>query len=120
MLVFNHKTKNDELVIGNELVSNILRKKITTPLFIYDKEKVSHYIKNIRDNFPNDMKIHYALKANPFPPLLSYISKLVDGMDVASKGELEIALNAGMNSGNITFAGPGKRPFELECAIKSL
>ncbi|HEV7233393.1 MAG TPA: pyridoxal-dependent decarboxylase, exosortase A system-associated, partial [Sphingorhabdus sp.] len=57
------------------------------------------------------------MKANPFGPLLSLMDGLVDGFDVASGGELELALAAGVEAGRISFAGPGKRDRELERAI---
>src|SRR5690606_26263529 len=43
---------------------------------------------------------------------------LVDGFDVASVGELEMAVAAGQDPAAISFAGPGKRDIELERAIR--
>jgi diaminopimelate decarboxylase len=41
----------------------------------------------------------------------------VDGIDVASAGEMDVALAAGMQPDMISFAGPGKTPAELERAV---
>jgi diaminopimelate decarboxylase len=42
---------------------------------------------------------------------------LVDGIDVASAGELKVALDAGAHPAEISFAGPGKRDIELRQAV---
>jgi diaminopimelate decarboxylase len=42
---------------------------------------------------------------------------LVDGIDVASAGELKVALDAGADPAEISFAGPGKRDPELRQAV---
>src|SRR3546814_20473750 len=49
--------------------------------------------------------------------LLVHMAGLVDGFDVASGGELKMALAGGMAAEHISFAGPGKRDRELEAAI---
>lgn len=65
---------------------------------------------------PAGLAIHYAIKANPFPPLVHAIAPLVDGLDIASAGELAVARRAAPGSA-ISFAGPGKRDDELAAAI---
>jgi diaminopimelate decarboxylase len=57
------------------------------------------------------------MKGNPFSPLLKWMCPRVDGFDVASGGELKLALEAGVAADKISFAGPGKRDRELEFAI---
>src|SRR3546814_6716640 len=64
-----------------------------------------------------EVQLHYAMKANPYAPLLAFMAGLVDGFDVASGGELKTALASGMAAADISFAGPGKRDRELEAAI---
>jgi len=57
------------------------------------------------------------VKANPMPALVGFIRPLVDGLDVASAGEMAVALDAGADPGHLSFAGPGKRDAELEQAV---
>jgi diaminopimelate decarboxylase len=57
------------------------------------------------------------MKANPMPALVQWMAGLVDGIDVASAGELQVALNAGADPHEISFAGPGKRDIELGQAV---
>jgi diaminopimelate decarboxylase len=69
-----------------------------TPLYAYDSQRIRQRIQDLRGILPAAIGIHYAIKANPFPPLLRTMSKLVDGVDIASGGELELALQAGIAS----------------------
>jgi len=49
--------------------------------------------------------------------VVAHLARLVDGLDVASAGELAIALEAGARPEAISFAGPGKTDAELEAAL---
>lgn len=88
-----------------------------TPLFVYDFAIVAERIARLRAALPG-IDLHYAIKANPYAPLLAAIAPLVDGLDVASAGELEKALVV-KPAAAISFAGPGKRDAELEAAIRA-
>ena len=88
-----------------------------TPLYIYDRERVSDRVQQLRAVLPETMALHYAIKANPMPALLHHMGSLVDGLDVASGAELQRALDAGMPATAISFAGPGKRDPELYQAL---
>jgi diaminopimelate decarboxylase len=57
------------------------------------------------------------MKANPMPEVVAHLAGLVDGLDVASAGELKIALDAGARPAAISFAGPGKTDLDLEAAL---
>jgi len=86
-----------------------------TPLFVYDSAIVAARVARFREAFAG-VDLHYAIKANPLPALLARIAPMVDGLDVASAGELSIALGEKPASA-ISFAGPGKRDNELHAAI---
>lgn len=88
-----------------------------TPLFVYDFAIVANRVARLRGAFP-DIDLHYAIKANPYPPLVAAIAPLIDGLDVASAGELDKAL-AVKPATAISFAGPGKRDAELAAAIRA-
>lgn len=104
------------LVLGGRDFAD-LAAEAGTPLFVYDFAIVAERIARLRAAFPG-IDLHYAIKANPYAPLLSAIAPLVDGLDVASAGELEKAL-AVKSANAISFAGPGKRDAELEAAIRA-
>jgi diaminopimelate decarboxylase len=71
----------------------------------------------LRAALPATVKIHYAMKANPMPALVAHMASLVDGVDVASGGELKVALDAGANPREVSFAGPGKSETDLRRAV---
>jgi diaminopimelate decarboxylase len=98
------------LTIGGRLAEQLLT---SSPLFVYDIAVVSSRIARFRSAFPG-IDLHYAVKANPFAPLLAAMAPLVDGFDVASAGEL--ARVAGLGKA-VSFAGPGKTDAELDAAI---
>jgi diaminopimelate decarboxylase len=106
-----------ELLIGGEPLSRLAERVGRTPFYAYDKGIVQARVKELRDALPRGVKLHYAMKANPFVPLVCLMARLVDGIDVASSGELLTALNAGAEPAEVSFAGPGKGEGELSQAV---
>jgi diaminopimelate decarboxylase len=102
------------LVIGGRPVSELAEQ---TPVFVYSADIVRATMARLRAAMPDRLAIHYAMKANPFIPVLQLFSELVDGFDIASGGELAILRAAGVDPRLVSFAGPGKRDAELEAAI---
>lgn len=105
------------LLIGGCGAASLVDEAGDTPLFVYDMAIVEAQVRRLRDAMPDALSIHYAIKANPFAPLLRRMAGLVDGFDIASGGELGLALSAGMAGDRISFAGPGKRNDEIEAAV---
>lgn len=85
------------------------------PAFVYDPAIVAARVARFRAAFPS-VDLHYAIKANPFGPLLEAMAAMVDGFDVASAGELAKVAPLGKP---VSFAGPGKRDAELTAAIRA-
>ena len=106
-----------ELVIGGMKASALVTLAGDTPLFVYSSELLRQRVADLRKAMPHRLAIHYAMKGNPYSPVLALMNGLVDGFDVASGGELELALLAGVEPSKVSFAGPGKRDRELERAI---
>jgi diaminopimelate decarboxylase len=88
-----------------------------TPLFLYSADLIRQRVAALRAAMPERLALHYAVKANPFGPVLQLFSGLVDGFDIASGGELALVRQAGIAADRVSFAGPGKRNRELEAAI---
>src|SRR3546814_7663811 len=105
------------LLIGGDRADALVDAAGDTPLFVYDSAMLTARVAEWRAAMPTEVQLHYAMKANPYAPLLAFMARLVDGFDVASGGELKAALASGMPAGDISFAGPGKRDRELEAAI---
>ncbi|HZF45238.1 MAG TPA: pyridoxal-dependent decarboxylase, exosortase A system-associated [Sphingomonadaceae bacterium] len=106
-----------ELAIGGKPASELVAQAGDTPLFVYSREMIARRIADLRAAMPLRLAIHYAVKANPFAPLLREMAGLVDGFDIASGGELAMLQAAGIDPAKVSFAGPGKRDEELEAAI---
>lgn len=107
------------LAVGGRPVTDWAEQAGDTPLFLYSADLVRQRVAQLRAAMPARLALHYAVKANPFAPLLGLMSGLVDGFDIASGGELEILRGAGIDPGKVSFAGPGKRDRELEAAISA-
>ncbi|HHJ81208.1 MAG TPA: pyridoxal-dependent decarboxylase, exosortase A system-associated, partial [Candidatus Tenderia electrophaga] len=108
--------ENDCLHAGRQAVTQ-LAQRVGTPFYVYDREIINRRVAYLRNSFPNDLHLHYAIKANSMPALVQHMATLIDGFDLASAGEMQIALDTPMPTDKISFAGPGKRPEELEAAV---
>jgi diaminopimelate decarboxylase len=104
------------LTIGGRRAEDLVAEAGDTPLFVYDLSLIDAKVARFRAAIPG-VDLHFAMKANPYLPLLSHVYGKVDGLDLASGGELEIALAAGADPSQMSFAGPGKRDRDLEAAI---
>ena len=108
---------DDCLVIGGVALPELARRVGRTPFYAYDRRLITERVVLLRKHLPRSVHIHYAIKANPMPEVVKHLADLVDGLDVASAGELKIALGSGMRPEAISFAGPGKTDAELEQAL---
>jgi diaminopimelate decarboxylase len=110
---------HEDLLIGGSSVAALSTRVGQTPFFAYDRSLLRSRVTDLREALPTSIKLHYAMKANPMPALVCFMAGLVDGIDVASAGELKVALDAGADPREISFAGPGKRDTELRQAVAS-
>lgn len=108
---------DDCLVVGGLPLPQLAEKVGRTPFYAYDQRVIAERVALLRQHLPREVELHYAVKANPMPALVQRMAGLVDGLDVASAGELRVALASGIPARAISFAGPGKRPEELEEAL---
>lgn len=106
-----------QLVVGDLPLSLLAARVGQTPFYAYDRKLLLARVTTLRAALPPSVKLHFAMKANPMPALVGFMAGLVDGIDVASGGELKVALDAGANPHEISFAGPGKRRGELRQAV---
>ena len=111
--------RDGELVVGGKTLSTLATEVGTTPFYAYDSALIAARIGELRAALPAAIRLHYAIKANPLPALVQHMAGLVDGLDVASAGELAVALANGGQASQISFAGPGKRDAELLAAVSA-
>ena len=109
----------DCLQIGGMSLSQLAQRVGTTPFYAYDRQLITDRVALLRKYLPPEVQIRYSMKANPMPAVVQHLAAIVDGIDVASVGELRVALDTPILPGQISFAGPGKKDNELSCAIAS-
>jgi diaminopimelate decarboxylase len=105
------------LQLGGVSLTRLAQRVGSTPFYAYDRAVVTERVRHVRAHLPADVGLHYSIKANPMPALVQHLAGLVDGLDVASGGELKLALDTGMAPTRVSFAGPGKSEAELTQAI---
>lgn len=89
-----------------------------TPFYYYDKELLIKTLDAIKASAPDkNFHVHYAIKANANPEILSIIAKAGLGADCVSVGEVKASLKAGFTADKIVFAGVGKSDEEIDYSI---
>ena len=107
-----------KLFIEEVSVQNITN-KFGTPAYCYSYSKLKKNINDFKENFKSfSPLICFSVKSNTNVNLIREIKKFGLGADVVSKGELMMALKAGINPGKIVFSGVGKTSEEINFAIK--
>ena len=111
------RADNGCLRIGGQSLTRLADRIGQTPFFAYNRRLLDERLALLRSSLPPQVKLHYAIKANPMPALVQHLKPQVDGFDVASAREMMIALDSGMDAAAIAFAGPGKTDSELLQAV---
>jgi diaminopimelate decarboxylase len=107
------------LQIGDIPITKLVDRAGQTPFYAYDRQLISDRVSSLRAILPEGIHLHYAMKSNPMPEVVQHLSTLTDGLDVASGGELKVALATGIKPKTISFAGPGKSYSELKMAAEA-
>jgi diaminopimelate decarboxylase len=107
----------DCMVFAGRRLTDLVDEVGRTPFYAYDRQAIGERVSELRRHLPADLHIHYAMKANPMPAVVAHLVPLVDGLDVASAGELDVALASGAQPATISFAGPGKTARDHERAL---
>tara|TARA_B100001057_G_scaffold401948_1_gene413628 strand:+ start:848 stop:2062 length:1215 start_codon:yes stop_codon:yes gene_type:complete len=112
------KYNKKKLFIEGVSVLNITN-KFGTPAYCYSYSKLKENINNFKENFRSfSPLICFSVKSNTNVNLIREIKKFGLGADVVSKGELMMALKAGINPNKIVFSGVGKTSEEINFAIE--
>jgi diaminopimelate decarboxylase len=109
-------SSNGELHIRGIAVGALVA-RYGTPVFIYDRSIVEQKLRILREALPARFLISYSVKANPNRAILEYFVRSGNGLEIASGGEFQLAVNAGCPPEKILFAGPGKSESELELVL---
>ncbi|MGC9666184.1 type III PLP-dependent enzyme [Planosporangium sp. 12N6] len=85
--------------------------------YVYDTGVLARTTTAVRAALPAGARLLYAVKANGHPDVVAALLPAVDGLEVASGGELDLAVTAGAST--IAFGGPAKTDAELAAAVAS-
>ena len=114
--------RNDRLFLGKQDLWDFAH-SVNTPVFIYNSERVRQNLMRLVHALEKRgirFKIYFALKANPYLPLITYLKTLGHcGMDVCSPGELQLARQAGFNQEEITYTGTSVSNEDLDLLRRS-
>ena len=93
--------------------------QLATPFYFYDVDLLQETLDSaIREASKYGYQLHYAIKANSNPRILSIINQNELGADCVSANEIKQALEIGFNPNNIVFAGVGKTDTEIRYAVQ--
>ncbi len=91
---------------------------LRTPFYYYDLEVLRATLREINKQTAGDpFEVHYALKANVNPQVLTTIREAGLGADCVSGGEVQAALDAGIPPSKVVFAGVGKADWEINLGL---
>ena len=92
--------------------------QLPTPFYYYDMQLLQRTLDVVKtESGKYGYHVHFAIKANANPRLLSLIAKNGLGADCVSGGEVRAALDAGFPANKIVFAGVGKADWEINLGL---
>ncbi len=93
---------------------------LPTPFYFYDMAILSETLRLVKTEAEeNGFSVHYAVKANFNPVIMSTIAATGMGADCVSGNEIEHAISCGFSAGDVVFAGVGKSDNEIETALRA-
>ena len=92
---------------------------VRTPFYYYDTPLLQRTLATINEETAayDNFHVHYAVKANANPKVLSVIAKAGLGADCVSGGEIAAAVKAGFPGNKIVYAGVGKSDWEINLGL---
>jgi diaminopimelate decarboxylase len=111
--------KNDELYCEDVSVAYIAE-QIGTPFYLYSYSTIKRHFMVFEDAFADlDHLTCFSVKSNSNLAILRLLALEGGGADIVSGGELFRAMKAGIAPDKIVYSGVGKKPEEMEIALKS-
>ena len=93
-------------------------RELQTPFYFYNTDLLRDTLALIRAEADRyGFHVHYAVKANANPKILSIIRENGLGADCVSGGEIKASLAAGFPAKKIVFAGVGKADWEINLGL---
>lgn len=97
---------------------NERKSRDATPVcaFLYDLSALAVHARAVRSTLPAEAELFYAVKANVEPQILATLAPLVDGFEVASRGEIE-AVRQAAGGVRIIMGGPARTEADILAAL---
>ena len=93
-------------------------KSLANPFYFYDIKLLKETLDTVKTEAGKyGYHVHYAIKANANPRILSVIAEYGLGADCVSGGEIQAALDAGFPADKIVYAGVGKADWEINLGL---
>jgi diaminopimelate decarboxylase len=109
--MINQLLQKDTLVSSSVVE---LLKKYGSPAYIYDLDVLQSSYLRLKSILPEKSQILYSVKANPNPSVASKLISLGCLLELSSEGEIEVALQTGVNISKCPVTGPCKYDNYLE------
>lgn len=100
------------------VTAGALAEEYGTPLFVIDEDDFRARCREMAEAFGAPERVHYASKAFLCTEIARWVSQEGLSLDVASGGELAVALRAGFPAERITMHGNNKSAEELRLAVR--
>ncbi|MCX6247912.1 MAG: diaminopimelate decarboxylase [Bacteroidetes bacterium] len=115
-MLHNLAIKSIEKAFRSAISKGLIREEDTLVMF-HDLAFLKERILLLKSLFPPQTLHGVAMKANPLKKILEFLLPLRAGTEVASVGELKLALKTGYPPGMIVFDSPAKTWQDLEFAL---
>ena len=94
-------------------------RELRTPFYYYDTKVLRDTLSCMRAEAAKygNFEVHYAVKANANPKVLTIIRENGLGADCVSGGEVRAAIKAGFPANKVVFAGVGKSDWEINMSL---
>lgn len=114
------KVKSGKLYIGGKEAAKLAR-RLGTPLFLYSRRQILSNYRALKEAFQShtalEVRIHYAMKANPSLGILKLLEQEGSWIDAVSPGEVQEALRAGFTEEKILFTGTSLSQEDLRSVL---
>ena len=94
-------------------------KSLATPFYFYDITLLKETLNTVKTEAGKyGYHVHYAVKANANPKVMTIIRESGMGADCVSGGEIRAAIRAGFPANKVVFAGVGKADWEINLGLE--
>jgi diaminopimelate decarboxylase len=101
--------------MAEHIIAALHRQPAPRCAYVYDTSALRSRAASLRAALPVNTSLLYAVKANGHPDVVRTLAEVCDGLEVASGGELDLAVQAGAR--RVVFGGPAKTDTELAAAV---